>query len=204
MREAIEFDTLTAAVVQHQLRGSGLPSGLLVRLMLDTATARDTAEASHKGAKVTSKGRGTMGAAINRDLPWGNHTLRSRVRSHALGTTLHIHGTLKRHNGILVHETLEMIVSDALRLRTGPDGRMWAELRQRLPDTIVTGLTATIGRPLSALIAHPAFTEAVDAVVRIVDIDPAVRWGRSHLTLDQDETEGANIVISNGRVLVKP
>ena len=169
MAESIAFDALTAAVTAHYLETRDLPSGLVAWLMVEAA--RSTREEAQQGVRVTIKGWSGIGDAVTPGGFTGAFTMKVSLRAREGAEPLTYVGTLRRANGELTFTTTEMAFSDTTRIVASRPGRpMRLEIRQQFPETIMNGLTALVGRPLSTLAEHPALLRPGSERIVIADI----------------------------------
>lgn len=180
MEEHIAFDALTAVVTAHYLEERRLPPGLVAWLMMEAA--RKSAETNANNIRVVIKGWSGMGDPVITGGYNGSYTLKVILKAHGGVPGLEYHGTLHRTNRQLVFTTSELGFSEDIRFISNRRGQpMRLEIRQKLPDTLLNGLGALIGMPLSMLASHPSFGRAEAEGIRISRVVDRLTAARSRI-----------------------
>lgn len=197
MHDSIRFDVLSAAVMAHHLAVRRLPATHVTGLIHATVSDLHSAKLSSKGISVASVGKATGGDDIVPGRPWGSHMLKIVMPARDGASGVSLHGKLTRRTGLLRFATLEIVVSAALRIRGDRDG-MWAEIRQRLPETLKLGMSGMIGKPLKALIDHPGFTDEMAARTPITWVAPPGGSRRNKISFIPETDDGVDVGFSTG------
>jgi hypothetical protein len=198
--ETIGFDALTAAAIAHHLETRRLPQGLVAWLMLDAA--RQKRQAGRQGVTVKITGWTSMGDPIVPGDDGGVMTMKVDMTARDGAPRVQVVGKLARTGGRLRYVTSEIGLSDKARFSRIRNGRMKLELRQHLPDTMLDGATALIGRPLSDLVGHAALDRAEATGIVIAQVGEPEAISRNRVGAVSSVKEGLDFEVETPEVIV--
>lgn len=202
MTETIAFDALTAIVTAHHLEARRLSTGLVAWLMHEAA--RENAEVSRNGVRVTIKGWTAIGDPVVEGGFTGTYSMKVTLPAKDGATKIVYAGKLSRKQGRLVFATAELGFGDSMRLVSNHGSSLKLEIRQQLPDTLMNGLTALKGRPLSMLAGHPAFARDGGDMITISEIHDRSASTRSRIGMPGPSGgPGVDVEISAPAVMVE-
>ena len=198
--ETIGFDALTAAAIAHHLEERGLAPGMVAWLMLEAA--RDKRQVGRQGVTVKIAGWTSMGEAIIRGDDGGVMTMKIDMAQRETAPRVTVVGQLRRSGGALEYRVSEIALADKARFSRPRGGRLKLELRQKLPDTMVSGATTLVGRPLSDLVGHAALARPEAAGVVIADVNAPGTVSRNRVGVATGTKEGLDFEIEAPEVRI--
>lgn len=200
MSETIGFDGLTAAAIAHHLHVRGLPANLVATLMMEAAG--ETRQRGRHGVTVKITGWTSMGEAIIRGGDSGVMTMKIDMAARQGAPRVTAVGTLSRSGEALSFHMQELGLADKARFARRRGGPVRLELRQFLPDTLLNGATALVGRPLSDLVGHEALSRPEASGVVISGVNEAASRSRTRVDLAVGGREGLDFEIETPEVRV--
>lgn len=198
--ETIGFDALTASAIGHHLDARGLEPTLVAWLMMEAA--RQKRQTGRQGITVKIAGWTSMGAPIIAGDDGGVMTVKIEMSARDGAPHVQSVGRLARTEGALQYVTTELALADKARFSRARNGRLRLELRQQLPDTMVNGATALVGRPLSDLVGHAALERPEATGIVIAEVTGASATSRNRVGAGTNVREGMDFELETPIVRV--